>query len=287
MPRRLVLLAAVMLPFTALAAQVHIAPPTAAAAPHERVLSLQGGNNFRDLGGYPAAGGRSVRWGLLFRSGAMAGLTPADFETLARRGIRTVCDFRDRRERATAPVNWPAGAVPNVLADDYQNDMRALASLFGSGLPTGEQARAAMTATYPGILKQFNGQYRRMFGELLAGRAPLAFNCSAGKDRTGVAAALLLTALGVPRAVVIEDYLLSNRTFDAARLTGGNDPQAAMFRRLPPEALKAIMGVDRAYIEAVFAVMDAHAGGADGYLKDELGLGPAERRELARLYTER
>jgi protein-tyrosine phosphatase len=231
--------------------------------------------------------GRSVRWGLLFRSGAMANLTPADFATLAGRGIRTVCDFRDVRERTSAPVNWPAGKAPVVLADDYQNDMSAIARLFGPTLPSGEQARAAMTSTYPQILKQFNGQYRRMFGELLAGRAPLAFNCSAGKDRTGVAAALLLTALGVGRQDVIGDYLLSNRYFDPGKLTGGNDPQSAMFRLVPPEALQAIMGVDRAYIEAVFAVMDAHKGGVDGYLADELGLNLTERRDLVRLYTER
>ncbi|MEI6487045.1 MAG: tyrosine-protein phosphatase [Sphingomonadales bacterium] len=281
------LIAAVLLVPALPAMAAPVAPPVVADVPHERVVALIGGNNFRDLGGYPAAGGRSIRWGLLYRSGAMAGLTPADFDTLARRGIRTVCDFRDRNERASAPVNWPAGKAPTVLADDYLNDMRAIAALFGPTPPTGAQAKAAMTQTYPGILKQFNGQYRRMFGELLAGRAPLAFNCSAGKDRTGVAAALLLTALGTPRAVVIEDYLLSNRYFDPAKLTGGNDPQAQFWRRLPPDVLQAIMGVDRAYIDAVFAVMDAHPGGVDAYLKDELGLGPAERRTLVRLYTTR
>lgn len=71
-----------------------------------------------------------------------------------------------------------------------------------------------MTALYPRLLTQFNSQYRRMFAALLAGRAPLAFNCIAGQDRTGVAAALLLTALGVPRETVIQDYLLTNRYFD-------------------------------------------------------------------------
>jgi protein-tyrosine phosphatase len=270
----------------AMAAAPRLVPPVAIAAPHERLLALAGGNNFRDLGGYRTSHGRTVRWGLLFRSGAMNGLTAADYDYLAARGIRTVCDFRDSRERAGAPVNWPAGKAPTILADDYQNDMKALASLFMGPPPGGAQARAAMAATYPGILQHFNSQYRRMFGELLAGRAPLAFNCSAGKDRTGVAAALLLTALGVPRQTVIDDYLLSNRYFDARKLMGGNDAQAAMFRRLPADAVQAIMGVDKSYIDAVFAVMDAHKGGVDGYLADELGLGRAERREPVRLYTE-
>jgi len=67
-----------------------------------------------------------------------------------------------------------------------------------------------MTESYPRLLGTFHDQYRRVFAELLAGHAPLAFNCAAGKDRTGVAAALLLTALGVPRETVIADYLLTN-----------------------------------------------------------------------------
>ena len=83
-----------------------------------------------------------------------------------------------------------------------------------SGTPA---RRAAMGATHPQILTEFNSQYRRMFKQLLADNVPLAFNCSAGKDRTGVAAALILTALGVSRETVIQDYLLSNCYFDPAR----------------------------------------------------------------------
>ncbi|MFX8016077.1 tyrosine-protein phosphatase, partial [Acinetobacter baumannii] len=83
---------------------------------------------------------------------------------------------------------------------------------------TAANVKAMMTASYPRMLTQFNGQYRRMFGELLAGRVPLAFNCSAGKDRTGIAAALVLTALDVPHKTVVEDYLLTNRYFDPQKL---------------------------------------------------------------------
>jgi protein-tyrosine phosphatase len=74
-------------------------------AAHSRVLPLQGGRNFRDLGGYPAAGGRHTVWGKLFRSGSMHGLTPADYTTLEARGIRVVCDFRDVKERGAEPAH--------------------------------------------------------------------------------------------------------------------------------------------------------------------------------------
>ena len=123
-----------------------------------------------------------------------------------------------------------------------------------------------------------------MFAELLAGHAPLAFNCSAGKDRTGIAAALLLTALGVPRETVIGDYMLTNQTLDPAKLMAGRAMANSPFAALPPEAVRMLVGVDRSYIEAAFAVVDAHAGGAQGYLRDELGLDAKAIARLRRLY---
>ena len=262
-----------------------LARPAAKAA-HERLLPLQGGRNFRDLGGYRAADGRSVKWGMLFRSGSMHGLTEADYRSLEARGIRVVCDFRDRRERAAEPATWPAAGAPRVLSDDYDLDMRFLPA----GSPkswTPEQVRGAMTKAYPAMLGQFNGQYRRMFAELLAGHAPLAFNCTAGKDRTGIAAALLLTALGVPRKDVIADYLLTNRYLDASALTKGAPNPANPLAGLPPETVKPLMAADAAYLEAALAVVDAHKDGATGYFRDELGLSAADLVKLRNAYLTR
>ena len=258
------------------------APAPVAGAVHRRVLPLQGGRNFRDLGGYRTADGRTVKWGLLYRSGQMHDLTPADYAYLQGLGIRTVCDFRDTRERAGESTLWPAGRKPKVLSDDYALDMSGLALPGDPSTWTHEQVVTAMTATYPKLLDQFRGQYARMFAELLAGDVPLAFHCTAGKDRTGVAAALLLTALGVPRATIVEDYLLSNQHMapPPAHPTG-------FWAKLSPEAARTFAGVDRRYIEAVFAVTDRHPGGTMGYLKDELGLGPSQIAKLRALYLTR
>jgi len=259
---------------------------TAAPATHERVLPLQGGQNFRDLGGYKTRNGDMVRWGMLYRSGAMNGLTAADFAYLSKLGIRTVCDFRSTDERKAAPVGWPQGQAPKVFADDYQLDMAGL-DFREAPKWSPEQAKAVMASTYPRLLEQFNSQYRRMFAELVAGNVPLAFNCSAGKDRTGVAAALILTALDVPRETVIEDYLLSNRYFDPRKAMSGDDKSSAMWRQLPQPVLQAFMGVDRSYIEAVFKVIEAHPGGAEAYLRDRMGLSQADLLALRKRYTTR
>lgn len=259
--------------------------PVAAPGDHPRLLPLQGGRNFRDLGGYRTVDGRTVKWGLLFRSGSMHGLTDADYRYLENQGIAVVCDLRDQRERAAEPVNWPAAKAPRVLSDDYTLDM----AFMPEGDPrtwTPAQTRAAMASSYPRMLASFNGQFRRMFGELLAGHAPLAFNCSAGKDRTGIAAALLLTALGVPRATVIEDYLATNRYLDPKGLML-KSATAGMFKGVPPQAAKAMLSADRSYIEAALRVVDSHKGGANGYLRDELGLSTADLARLRDLYLAR
>jgi len=255
---------------------------TPVAVAHARVLPLQGGRNFRDLGGYRAADGRMVKWGLLYRSGQMHGLTPADYAYLQRLGIRVVCDFRDVRERASEPTQWPAGQAPQTFSDDYTLDMGDMMLPGDPATWTHDQVVAKMTASYPKLLDQFRGQYRRMFAELLAGHAPLAFHCTAGKDRTGIAAALLLSALGVPRETVIEDYLLSNR-YRADLSTGGG----GFWAKLSPGAMRAFAGVDRAYIDAVLARIDRHPGGMTGYLKDEMGLDAAAIATLRSLYLTR
>ncbi|MEH3158345.1 MAG: tyrosine-protein phosphatase [Sphingomonas taxi] len=261
-------------------ASVPVAAPVAAA--HQRVLPLQGGRNFRDLGGYRTADGRMVKWGLLYRSGQMHGLTAADYAFLRRLDIQVVCDFRDSRERAGEPTLWPAGQAPRTLSEEYALDTAGMMLPGDPASWTHDQVVARMAAGYPKLLDQFRAQYRRMFAELLAGHAPLAFHCTAGKDRTGIAAALLLSALGVPRATIVDDYLLSNRY--KADLAAS---PTSIWAKVSPQAMQAFAGVDRSYIDAVSARIDRHPGGMAGYLKDEMGLDAAAIARLRHLYLTR
>ena len=251
----------------------------------ERVLPLEGGVNFRDLGGYQTTDGKTVAWGKIYRSGVMSGLTAADYRMLGDLGIGAICDFRASDERTREPVNWPAGMNMKVLTRDYKLDMAPLMAVFGSGDISEEKTRAAMAGFYGELPFTFAPQFKEMFAELLKNDAPLAFNCSAGKDRTGMAAVLVLSALGVPRETAVDDYLLSNRYFKPKPPQPGAapDPSMAMFARLPPDVIKALMGVDRRYIEASLAAIDAK-GGMERYLREDMGLGPSELARLRKLY---
>lgn len=250
----------------------------------ERLLPLEGGSNFRDLGGYRTADGAEVAWGKLYRSAVMANLTPDDFQHLGKLGIATVCDFRSTDERKRDAVIWPADIQPTVLATDYALDMGAMASLFRGGPVTADGVRQAMAGFYREMPFTFADQYSAMMRNLVDGNAPLAFNCSAGKDRTGLAAALILTALGVPAETVMSDYLLSNETYrPKPPVAGSDDPTARMFAALPADAVKALMGVDRSYLEASLAGIEAK-GGLDRYYAEELKLSKADIETLRKRY---
>lgn len=255
-----------------LAARQTTAPTAASQEASKRLLPLEGGQNFRDLGGYRTTDGRMVKWGTIFRSGTMTNLSDADFRYLADKGLKTVVDLRSTSERKKEPVAWPLPGSPQVHQKDYEIDYSMMAALAKPGL-TGAEARAVMATFYREVPKTFADQYKLIFAELLGGDAPLAFNCSAGKDRTGVAAALVLSVLGVPRETVIADYLLSNETFKPVESEADkNDPQMLFFARLPADVRQALMGVDRSYIEAAFATIDSWPGGAETYYLEQLGL---------------
>jgi protein-tyrosine phosphatase len=254
----------------------------------ERLLPLAGGVNFRDLGGYRTDGGLPVAWGKLYRSAEMSGLTAADYRYVGDLGVATVCDFRANDERMRDPVNWPKGVKPKVLIRDYNLDMGALAAMFSGGPVTGEATRVAMAGFYRDLPFEFAPQFREMFAQLLKGDQPLAFNCSAGKDRTGLAAALILITLGVPRETVIADYLLSNLYYKPKPPKAGAspDPTAQLLSRMPADVTQALMGVDRRYIDASLAAIEAK-GGMDRYMREELGLSASDVARLRKLYLAR
>lgn len=238
-----------------------------------RVIALEGGRNFRDIGGYPTQDGRSVRWGKIFRSGSMAGLTPADYERLARLSIKTICDLRTVHEREMEPNNWYRVANIMYWARDHGEGFGELRSLMGSSLSTAEAARAAMINGYRRLPFQQAPAYKEVFRRLAAGEVPLAFNCSAGKDRAGTAAALILSVLGVPREIVLEDYLLTDRIIDFKRVFMETARQRkSTLMNQSPDIIAAILKSDVVYLNAAFDAIEQKHGSIEAYLNDALGI---------------
>ncbi len=298
MARRIFLTSLGVLALVACAPTSVATAPPAATAPavdtaHPRAIPLEGGVNFRDLGGYATSDGRHVIWGRVFRSGSMARLTPHDIAALRRLGITSVHDYRSTSERTAEPFAWTGDEAPEVFARDYNLDMREFLAALGVGAGTGtgagagpvtpERARAVTAQMYRQLPFNMVDNYRALFADLARTDGALVMNCSAGKDRTGLGAALFLLALHVPRETVLADYLLSNQYY---RPTPTNNGANAMLHNIPPEVLAALTGVDASYLNAALDAIIERYGSIDLYLEQALGVTPAMRAALIAKYTQ-
>ena len=241
-----------------------------------RALPLAGASNFRDLGGYQGLNGQTLRWRRLFRSDHLAALTPADQAVLQALGITHSIDFRGDSERAAQAYALP-GVAYHPLTIEPTVIHRALALQQQGQQLTAKDAVGLMQETYRCFVHDNAPRFAQMFRLLLDNDSPIVFHCTAGKDRTGFAAALILLALGVPRATVMEDYLLTNSLY--RRPEGLASPA-------PSEVLAVLWRVQEDVLDAALHRVDADFGGIDTYLVDVLGLDDAARKELAQRYLQ-
>jgi len=246
----------------------------AAMTQPSRLITLSGASNFRDLGGYAGREGRLVQWRKLFRSDHLGALTPQDIAVLSGLRLSRVADFRGADERAEQMCAMPGVAVhalsinPTVVQGikDMQSAGRHL---------TAQEMVGLMEHTYHAFVHHNADRFAALFALLLEGDDPLVFHCTAGKDRTGFAAAMVLMALGVSRDVVLHDYLLTNTYYRMPDATGSV---------LPREALQVLWRVQEEFLNAALKAVDADFGGVQHYLVNKLRVGPREQARLAELY---
>ena len=257
---------------------------------YRRLLPLEGGSNFRDLGGYRTADGKTVARGMLFRSGAMTALTDADMAYLDRFGIKTIVDLRSNEEIGLYPNHWAAESRIEVVWGDYS--FAAMMSGDESG------GRPDTAELYPRLLDSIEPQIKTYFQRALDEGAPMVVNCSAGQDRTGIVAALMLLLLGVSEATVIEDYLLSTDFRRPAIEQHGVDLAAAArtnaFAAMMLEYRKAMPHPDRPnplvtpdgvpYLAFVIERIRDEYGSVEAYAETELGIDGQDLIALRRKY---
>ena len=229
-----------------------------------RFIPLPSGHNFRDLGGYATADGRHVRWGMLFRSGFMSKISAEDGATLHALGIDTICDLRANGERAERPTRWHEGSATELWARDHHFSAGAIAELIASLDAIASQTRDSMIEVYRKLPWEQTESLREMFGRIVAGRVPLLFNCSAGKDRTGIAAALLLSLLGVPRETIEEDYLLTNQAMDGLIAFMADSPMYRDFVHARREHAMPLLRAELDYLATSFAAIEQRHGSVGG-----------------------
>lgn len=258
------------------------------AAADPRQVQLEGAQNFRDIGGYPAAGGKKIKRGLVYRSDSLYKLTDADYEKLSTLGIATVCDFRSSYEREREVTVWKAKPTPEMMnpamgggaAPGQDPTKTFIGPLLAAETP--EQANAlADTMMRTGMIKMINeeaGQIGKMLRRLTDTDKPMLYHCTAGKDRTGVSTAFLMKILGVPEESIYEDYLLVNKLVPPSKNAAETAKrlEAMAGRPVDPKPFEALMGTRREWLAAGFAAIPDF----DAYRREKLGISDADVAKL-------
>jgi protein-tyrosine phosphatase len=238
------------------------------ACADNRILPLEGALNARDLGGYASADGNHVKWGMIFRTGDLKELTDTDLNYLNQIQIKTIIDFRDSSEVASAPDKVPVSVVNQFYLPIQPGNVVDLNEI------TPEVAPHILVDVNKMLVSDFQPEYKAFFQLLMnENNAPLLFHCSAGKDRTGFASALFLASLGVDTETIIQDYLLSKKYVE--------EKYSDFVVENP--VFEPLMTVKREYIEAALDLIDKEYGGMGNYLTHNLQVDTLKMRKI---YTE-
>jgi len=271
---------------SAVAADAPSAPPASSNSSippgsASRTLGLAGAPNFRDIGGYATVDGHHVRWNRVYRSSELSHLTADDAQKVDALDLASVLDLRTANEREASPSAWlhPPG-------DIYQSPKETLAPVMHLILDdagSADGARMGMIKFYAEMPDMYRSEYAAMFRRVAAGDLPILVHCTAGKDRTGVAVAVLMTSIGVSRNLVIEDYQLTERLGPAPTDAGKRAAAAPSdaktqdtLAHLPEESRRALGRAAPEYIQAALDSIDREYGSSDAYLEHGLGLSKTE-----------
>ena len=253
-------------------------PTLAQEMTHERVIHLDGTTNTRDIGGYPTSGLCIVEWRQIYRSDNLSRLTESDFRKLEEMGLKTVIDLRTNREHDQSPTRWQGDHPPRFyhfpIGDSHNDWFNAQRRMMKQNRFTEEEARDHMMAGY----RMIADEGAESFGKLMdlvvdESNWPILIHCTAGKDRAGVAVALIQEALGVDRETIMQEFLLTNEVSRAQEksvlLSRQRDTSSGLRitdKRPSAAAWFAIVGVLPEMLNAFYAEVEEDYGSMDAFL---------------------
>ncbi|UQS82027.1 tyrosine-protein phosphatase [Bombilactobacillus folatiphilus] len=249
----------------------------------QRIFNFAQTQNFRELGGYPTSDGNYLRWHKILRAGYLSALTPEELNYLKNYGLRYSFDLRSPYERQ----NWPDPQVDFLTLYQqqlYDVDSQPIGEKLYQTLPAKQQFDG-LAGIYQKVVLDHHSQqiFHNFFQLLLANQQPnesVVFHCSAGKDRTGILAILLLLVLHVPVDYITQDYLLTNLMYthavDLSYLNNPNDRTIQAMNFTP---------ADKSCVTAIQIALTTVYGSLDNFEQTILGFSPTKKQLFLQLYT--
>ena len=250
-----------------------------------RLLPMDGSHNTRELGGYKTTDGKSVKWGMLFRSDKLSDISETDQQYLQNLGIKKIVDFRSEDEKIEDPNIIPDGIKYIEMPINVDGAMRSKIEAVLKG-ETDKEVKSFLIDANKEFVNDYTGVYEDFLRGLIDEDAPTLFHCTAGKDRAGFAAAITLIALGVSREDVINDYMKTN-AFTKERIEEIlNQIELMSLYQADAEILRPLIGVEKIYIETAFETAEEQYGSLENFIRVGLNISDEDIQKLRNKYLE-
>lgn len=260
------------------------------AAVSARYIGLENTINFRDLGGLKTKDGRTVRKGFIYRSDNLSKLETEDFGRFNALRIATVYDLRTDHEIQGKEDHLPANVryQHTPVVQDNAGEIKGLKKRVLNGEITEQQARDMTAKFYADAVTVNIGSVKNILTQITSSDQPVLYHCSAGKDRTGIISALILSILNVDRQLIVDDFMVSNyyRRARAEKTLGKAKLGRIIKPKLNMDAIEILSTVDESFINATFNAIDSTYGGMEPFIENELGINKVARRILVEKLTE-
>ena len=261
----------------ALAVLLALAVAACATPPnHPNSVPLSGAANFRDVGGYATENGQQVKRGRLYRSDVLSDLRRRDHDVIDGLGLKRIYDLRYADEKEHYQTRLPPGSTIEVVEIPFYyaplDREESKRKILSAEVEDGHFHQLMVESNRALALDYLDQWSELMHGLANEGDLPALIHCVEGKDRTGLAVAMVLRTLGVPKETIIEDYLLSNQ-FLANKISWYSFlGSMGSFFRVPPSEIRPLLEVRREYLEAAIDAIDERYGSFDAYLREGLKL---------------
>ena len=250
-----------------------------------RLLPMDGSHNTRELGGYKTTDGKSIKWGMLFRSDKLSDISKADQAYLQNLGIKKIIDFRSKEEKAEDPDIVPKGISYIEMPISVDGAMRSKIEAVLKG-ETNKEVKSFLIDANKEFVSDYNGVYGDFLKNLIDDDGPALFHCTAGKDRAGFAAAITLIALGVSKEDVIKDYMKTNQFTEERIEEIIGQIELMTLYQTDAEVLRPLLGVEREYIETAFQTAEDEYGSLMNFIRHGLNISDDDLQKLRTKFLE-